>query len=172
MSMSFLLGVPGMLQKMLNRLTPARANNLDKINRNVSDIAPASTALSNSVWSDQVAANISLILSPTWTAEHVMITDDFREVSGNPIDLTGPGIVLAAYQGYIGATHTATIVVDGQTLGTVTSHENAGSGMFFINTGGVIDPNNSVPIPYVVFDENFQITSSQSGDIIVQWFKL
>lgn len=53
-----LAGVPGKLKTLLDRLTAARAANLDKLDANVSTRAPAATALSNAVWTDARAAKL------------------------------------------------------------------------------------------------------------------
>lgn len=48
--MSVLLGVPGQIAKLDNKLTDARAQNLDNLTTNVATLAPASTALSTTNW--------------------------------------------------------------------------------------------------------------------------
>ncbi|MEM1142720.1 MAG: hypothetical protein AAGI88_09060, partial [Pseudomonadota bacterium] len=63
-----LQGVPGRLKALLDRLTAARANNLDNLDVPVSGRAPASTALSSATWTNARAAlldSISSIVSVT-----------------------------------------------------------------------------------------------------------
>jgi len=45
-----LLGLPGRIKILIDRITSTRASNLDNLNATVSSRAPASTALSSSVW--------------------------------------------------------------------------------------------------------------------------
>ena len=45
-----LLGLPGRIKILMDRITSTRASNLDNLNATVSSRAPASTALSSSVW--------------------------------------------------------------------------------------------------------------------------
>lgn len=54
--MELLAGVPGKLKALADRLTAARAANLDRLDADVSTRAPASSALSRMVWTDAKAA--------------------------------------------------------------------------------------------------------------------
>jgi len=65
MSMAPLLGVPGKLKTLLDRITTARAANLDNIDAAVSSRAPSATALSTATWTNARAANIDEILTDT-----------------------------------------------------------------------------------------------------------
>lgn len=56
---TMLAGVPGKLKTLLDRLTAGRAANLDNLNATISSRAPASTALSNTVWTDGLASNLA-----------------------------------------------------------------------------------------------------------------
>lgn len=56
-----LAGLPGKMKTLLDRLTAARAGNLDRLDATVSSRAPASTALLRAVWSDARAASLDLI---------------------------------------------------------------------------------------------------------------
>lgn len=47
---AIILAAVGQLAELLNRLSTARAGNLDKLDANISTRAPSSTALSNTVW--------------------------------------------------------------------------------------------------------------------------
>ena len=61
MSMEFLMGVPGKLKKLLDRLTSTRAgylDNLPRLDTNIASRAPSSTALSNTTWTSARAAKI------------------------------------------------------------------------------------------------------------------
>lgn len=56
---AFLYGIPGKLKTLIDRLTSARAAKLDNLDTTVGSRAPASTALSNAVWTDDLAGNIA-----------------------------------------------------------------------------------------------------------------
>lgn len=87
--MWFLAGLPGKLKVLVDRLTSTRAANLDNLNATVSSRAPASTALSNAVWSDARAAKLDSIL------------------------LSG-GSIKAIYRGYVNdSAATATVTIGG-----------------------------------------------------------
>lgn len=59
MSASFLLGLPHMAKTLLDRFTESRAQNLDKIDATLSSRAPASSALSTDIWTNELAARIN-----------------------------------------------------------------------------------------------------------------
>ena len=54
-----LMGLPGRVSALLSRLTETRAGNLDRLDVAVSSRAPSSTALSNLVWTDAIAAKLA-----------------------------------------------------------------------------------------------------------------
>lgn len=54
-----LMGLPGRVSALLSRLTETRAGNLDRLDAAVSSRAPSSTALSNLVWTDAIAAKLA-----------------------------------------------------------------------------------------------------------------
>lgn len=54
-----LMGLPGKVKTLLDRLTSTRAANLDSLDAQVSTRAPASTALSNVVWTNGLAASLA-----------------------------------------------------------------------------------------------------------------
>ena len=54
----FLLGVPGKLKTLTDRLTSGRAANLDNLNATVSSRAAAASALSNATWTDARAGKL------------------------------------------------------------------------------------------------------------------
>lgn len=56
-----LLGLPGKLKTLTDRLTSGRAANLDKLDALVSSRAPASTALLYTVWTDARAAKLDVV---------------------------------------------------------------------------------------------------------------
>lgn len=58
---AFLLGVPGKLKALLDRLTADRAGYLDRLDATVSSRAPASTALSSATWTGPRAAKLDEI---------------------------------------------------------------------------------------------------------------
>lgn len=58
---TMLAGVPGKLKTLIDRLTATRAANLDKLDANITTRAPASTALTNAVWSDARAGKLDKI---------------------------------------------------------------------------------------------------------------
>lgn len=55
---TMLAGVPGKLKTLLDRLTATRAALLDNLNATVGSRAPASSALSNAVWTDTRAGRL------------------------------------------------------------------------------------------------------------------
>lgn len=62
---AFLLGVPGKLKTLTDRLTSARATNLDNADVPTSTRAPSSTALSNVTWTDALAAILGNTIQTT-----------------------------------------------------------------------------------------------------------
>lgn len=70
-----LIGIPGKMKTLLDRITSGRAANLDNLNATISSRAAASTALSNAVWTDALAARVGhatnrcqyFTASGTWT---------------------------------------------------------------------------------------------------------
>jgi hypothetical protein len=60
---SFLLGVPGKLKTLTDRLTSGRAANLDNLDVAVSTTAPASTALSSATWTGTKAGYLDGAIS-------------------------------------------------------------------------------------------------------------
>ncbi|MBT8143458.1 MAG: hypothetical protein KJO55_02090, partial [Gammaproteobacteria bacterium] len=57
----FLAGLPGQVKTLLDRLTSARATNLDNLNATVSSRAPSSTAVSNTDYTAARAAKLDSI---------------------------------------------------------------------------------------------------------------
>lgn len=55
---TFLLGVPGKLKTLLDRLTAARANKLDFLTKSLDELAAADTALLRTTWTDTRAGRI------------------------------------------------------------------------------------------------------------------
>jgi len=55
---AILYGVPGKLKTLIDRLTSARAAKIDNLDAAVTTRAPASTALSNGVWTDARAGKL------------------------------------------------------------------------------------------------------------------
>lgn len=53
-----LLGLPGKVKTLIDRLTSTRATNLDNLNATVSSRAAAATALTNAVWTDARAGKL------------------------------------------------------------------------------------------------------------------
>jgi hypothetical protein len=102
MSMEFLMGVPGKLKKLLDRLTSTRAgylDNLPRLDTNIASRAPASTALSSSTWTATRAArldaNISSRLSAVVkTGGHIdtTVTIPANSTSPNYVDVTIPSV--------------------------------------------------------------------------------
>ena len=58
-----LLGLPGRIKILIDRITSTRASNLDNLNATVSSRAPASTALSSSVWTGTRAGYVDASIS-------------------------------------------------------------------------------------------------------------
>ena len=58
-----LLGLPGRIKILIDRITSTRASNLDNLNATVSSRAPASTALSSSVWTGTRAGYLDASIS-------------------------------------------------------------------------------------------------------------
>ena len=82
---NFILGVPGKLKTLLDRLTSTRAANLDNLDATVSTRAPSSTALSSSVWTGTKAGYLDQSLSSTETAISNKIDGLHLEKSTNGI---------------------------------------------------------------------------------------
>lgn len=57
-----LMGLPGKLKTVLDRLTSGRAANLDNLDAAISTRAAAATALSNATWSDGLATSLASAL--------------------------------------------------------------------------------------------------------------
>jgi len=87
---TMLAGVPGRLKTLLDRLTAARAANLDNLNATISSRAPASTALSNMVWTPERATkidglrNIEPVFSVRALSETIFQTDTFYQDGAAP----------------------------------------------------------------------------------------
>lgn len=70
-----LIGIPGKMKTLLDRITSGRAANLDNLNATISSRAAAATALSNAVWTDALSAQMGhatnrcqhFTSSGTWT---------------------------------------------------------------------------------------------------------
>ena len=58
-----LLGLPGRIKILMDRITSTRASNLDNLDGAVSSRAPASTALSSSVWTGTRAGYLDASIS-------------------------------------------------------------------------------------------------------------
>ena len=58
-----LLGLPGRIKILIDRITSTRASNLDNLDGAVSSRAPASTALSSSVWTGTKAGYVDTAIS-------------------------------------------------------------------------------------------------------------
>ena len=69
-----LLGLPYKIKLLLDRLTPDRAAKLDNVNDTITSRAPASSALTNQVWTDALAAKLGGVranLPPVVALNHV-----------------------------------------------------------------------------------------------------
>lgn len=170
-----LAGVPGMLKSLRDRLTATRAANLDKVDVNTSSRAPASTALSNQVWTDARAAKLDLPSSPLGRSTtglsaagtgytgsngsqgiHAVNMDALLNLSHYGatwdvvLNLTGSGVImfLALYNNS-GALGEIKVELDGVTIYTGSVNTTAGSVNAVI--GGVFPTwdNNSV-VPWMV----------------------
>lgn len=63
MNAAFLFGLPGKIKTLLDRLTATRAGLLDNLNATISSRAAASTALSNSIWTNTKAGYLDAPIS-------------------------------------------------------------------------------------------------------------
>ena len=63
MSLAPLMGIPGKVKTLLDRLTSARASNLDNLNTTISSRAAASTALSTATWTNTRAGYLDASLN-------------------------------------------------------------------------------------------------------------
>lgn len=93
---TMLAGVPGKLKTLIDRLTATRAANLDKLDANITTRAPASTALTNAVWSDARAGKLDKIDGLEADAQYC--TDDPTSrppIAGGMVSTTtvAPGVV-------------------------------------------------------------------------------
>ena len=117
MSMAPLLGIPGKVKTLLDRLTAARATNLDNLDATVSTRAASATALSDAVWTGAKAAFLDKAVS---------------DVKAGPFPVIVPKNLGTAYPaGYQGVAHQApgwSGNGDYLTLGgTVAYYNNAGT---------------------------------------------
>ena len=91
---SFLMGVPGKIKTLLDRLTSTRAEKLDKLDQldkfddTISSRAPASTALLNTTWSDQRAVNIDATISSRAPASTALLNTTWSDQRAVNIDAT------------------------------------------------------------------------------------
>lgn len=70
MSSAPLLGLPGRIKVLIDRLTASRASNLDNLNATVSSRAPASTAVSNATLTNPRIANLDNLNAPVQTIDN------------------------------------------------------------------------------------------------------
>lgn len=76
---AMLASVPGKLKTLLDRLTTTRADNLDKLDANISTRAASSTALSTATWTGTLATNLGT------TNTRVDTTVSSRAAATNPL---------------------------------------------------------------------------------------
>lgn len=163
-----LAGLPGKMKQLLDRLSAARAANLDRIDTSISSRAPANTALLRAVWSDARAAALDLITAARMaridaipvkydpagakTIEWIN-TQAPRLTTGSQalITVTGPGVLESAAVTARGrastgsASGSATVVIDGVTLPAVIV---SGSGTVGTTTDLVGPAAGTGPVPF------------------------
>lgn len=92
---TMLAGVPGKLKTLIDRLTAARAANLDKLDANISTRAAASTALSNATWNGTLAANLGALT--TARAAKLDLLPIINPVAESPIAANWPALSSAPF---------------------------------------------------------------------------
>jgi len=82
MSLAPLMGLPGKVKTLLDRLTATRAGNLDNLNTTVSSRAAAATALSTANWTNTRAGNLDTIptLAGRLTAGRATLLDNLSNL--------------------------------------------------------------------------------------------
>lgn len=106
---TMLAGVPGKLKTLLDRLTATRAANLDRLDADVSTRAPASTALSNAVWTDTRAGLLDTLNALPTPDGRPPISDGLYPAPTSVLGATSdlPGFTLSSFRSSVG---TSTVV--------------------------------------------------------------
>jgi len=86
-----LLGLPGRIKILIDRITSTRASNLDNLNATVSSRAPASTALSSSVWTGTRAGYLDASISGRASQSSV------DAIPASPIKSVQRGLLIIGY---------------------------------------------------------------------------
>lgn len=89
---TMLAGVPGKLKTLIDRLTATRAANLDKLDANITTRAPASTALTNAVWSDARAGKLDSIGLPVSPMDKVPLAGGLGVNTATNRNIPSPAI--------------------------------------------------------------------------------
>ena len=106
---AILYGVPGKLKTLIDRLTSARAAKLDNLDTTVGSRAPASTALSNVVWTDGRAGNLDTVLLKT----HPLVAPPIALIPSSPAASLNTGYdYLARVAGLASGSTSSTTYVD------------------------------------------------------------
>ena len=141
-----LLGLPYKIKTLLDRLTPDRAAKLDNVNDTITSRAPASSALTNQVWTDALAAKLGGVkanLPPVVALDYsedtinltqfpILHTGSFKGANTssttyqNLVNVQGSGYITALFLQGSSYTHGANLqlIVDGVTLFSVFTSPN------------------------------------------------
>ena len=141
-----LLGLPYKIKVLLDRLTPDRAAKLDNVNDTITSRAPASSALTNQVWTDALAAKLGGVkanLPPVVALDYsvdtinltqfpILHTGSFKEVGTSSttyhdlVNVQGSGYITALFLQGSSSMHGANLqlIVDGVTLFSVFTSSN------------------------------------------------
>ena len=131
-----LLGLPGRIKILMDRITSTRASNLDNLNATVSSRAPASTALSSSVWTGTKAGYLNAAIS--------------GRASQSSVDALPQGIIKSVQRGSFNppqASTSANVTISSVDLGKAFlvfsfRSDTTGSNLEFIWTGNLTSATN------------------------------
>lgn len=90
-----LMGVPGKLKTLLDRLTATRAGNLDNLDAAVTTRAPASTALSTSTWTGTLATDLATISSGASAFTGIVNSIQYGSITISTTGISGTATITA-----------------------------------------------------------------------------
>ena len=133
-----LLGLPGRIKILIDRITSTRASNLDNLNATVSSRAPASTALSSSVWTGTRAGYLDASIagrasqssvdaiptSPIKSVQRGLLTVGIPDASPYNVTISSVDLGKSVLTFSYGANTTAALTSQGLLWGRLTSSTN------------------------------------------------
>lgn len=108
-------GVSGKLKTLTDRLTSARAANLDNLNATITSTAPASTALSNVTWTSALAAILNNTIQTSILSGNIQTGYATGGVGGSGEDSSYVDVTITA----VAATAKCIVLVNGDANGNV-----------------------------------------------------